>query len=318
MRISKNELIQNIPIIFFFCYLTVTVILFALGPWQWPISSPLKLYGFLAIAHVSLVIGYVSLKGNNVPTYVKRRKPKWSPDTIVAASSLLNIVFFVLLFLSAGEDRIAITEAALDPARAYAQLAVSELARTGTNVLTYIRFIFAPVLLLSIPLGIMFWEKLGKKTRIAVFLTITANLLIWTTTGKNKGFADFILIIPWFLFARVVSGKWKPKRTKTILICALFIGLSILFLLYFSINYEGRMGTYGGSSSSLGGFMRTIIIYSLGIFRIDLSMGWPAYQLTLRMDIMALASRLTVHSFIHMALAIQSSCIILYFPEYLI
>jgi len=252
MQINKKKLIQNIPIIFFFGYLTVTVILFAFGPWQWPINSPLKLYGFLAIAHLSLVLGYISLKGNSVPTYPKRRKPKWGPENIVAVSSLLNIVFFVLLFFSNVEERIAITEAALDPARAYAQLAVSELERTGTTMLTYIRFIFAPVLLLSIPLGIMFWEKLGKKTRVAVLLTITTNLLLWTTTGKNKGFADFILIIPWFLFARVVAGKWKPKRTLAILTCALFIGFSILFLFYFSINYEGRMGTYGGSSSSLG------------------------------------------------------------------
>src|ERR1039458_7718237 len=58
--VKVNKRIALVPIIFFQIYLSVSVLVFAFGPWDWPVSNPLQLYGFLILAQVSLFAGYRS------------------------------------------------------------------------------------------------------------------------------------------------------------------------------------------------------------------------------------------------------------------
>src|SRR5947209_16926019 len=55
---SYSTAVRLFPIIFFIGYLTFTVILFAVGPWDWPILNGAKLYIFLVLAHLALFLGY--------------------------------------------------------------------------------------------------------------------------------------------------------------------------------------------------------------------------------------------------------------------
>src|SRR5690348_4650190 len=79
-----SPLVRLIPLIFFFSYLTITVLLFCFGPWPFPVENPVSLYGFLIASHLSLLVGYLSMAFRPArPSNLQTR-----PSQIVAWSSI--------------------------------------------------------------------------------------------------------------------------------------------------------------------------------------------------------------------------------------
>ena len=46
--------VRYFPLAVFILYLTFTVLLFAFGPWRYPITDGVRVYGFLLLAHLAL------------------------------------------------------------------------------------------------------------------------------------------------------------------------------------------------------------------------------------------------------------------------
>ncbi len=59
-QIWLSNAVRFFPIVFFEAFLLMTVAVFALGPWDWPVANPVELYSFLFINQLALLIGYVS------------------------------------------------------------------------------------------------------------------------------------------------------------------------------------------------------------------------------------------------------------------
>ena len=117
MRIRSIKLL---PLIFFFTYLNVTVLIFAFGPWPWPVRDPLKLYGFLALAHLALAAGYVGA----IRRPARVSTVRWSPRRLLWASIFMNLLLVMptLRYRTAG--RVEIVEVLADPSQAYYPRAV--------------------------------------------------------------------------------------------------------------------------------------------------------------------------------------------------
>lgn len=253
MKMVSNKTLELYgPIIFFESYLTLSVILFAFGPWDWPVENATKLYSFLAVMHLFLYLGYASVirkikqySHNDIASPIRI-------PSLVAIGSLASLVVNLISYLLTRKESLGLIEAVADPARAYAQTAASELMKEATSPVSFIRFLFAPLILLAIPVGIMNWERISKIGKILVCSVIVSNLGIWLLTGRNKGLADLVLIIPWFIIARLVSKKWIPRRIEKSIILIIFVIAIIFFFSYFAENYEGRMGIYGSRMSLLG------------------------------------------------------------------
>ncbi|MEZ4733811.1 MAG: hypothetical protein R3E79_42490 [Caldilineaceae bacterium] len=87
----SSLLVRFLPIIFFTFYLTFTVLLFAFGPWQWPVKNPQELYTFLFLSQVALFFGYA---------IGALRRPRgyywtWSYKKLIILSLVLNLLLLL-------------------------------------------------------------------------------------------------------------------------------------------------------------------------------------------------------------------------------
>src|ERR1035438_8075982 len=99
--VKMNKRIALFPIIFFQIYLATSVLTFAFGPWQWPVSNPWQLYSFLILAQVALLAGYLkAIKKHPRPASTKLRVP-----VAVVVSLVFNYLWIGQTYkLRSGQD----------------------------------------------------------------------------------------------------------------------------------------------------------------------------------------------------------------------
>ena len=139
--------VRLLPIIFFITYLNFTVFLFAFGPWDWPVTDGTKLYIFLAFAHLSLLLGYLSAAFKKPKGYYG----KFSVERLVLISLFLNILLLVPTSVFRSGSVIPDIAAGLsDPGSVYKS--TNEMRSQGGGAVEYIRIIVSPALSLLLPL----------------------------------------------------------------------------------------------------------------------------------------------------------------------
>src|SRR5512144_162780 len=79
--------VRLLPMIFFVAYLSLTVVLFACGPWPWPSVNRTALYVFLTFAHLALITGYLSATFERPGGYYGRMPVR----TLLRLSLLVNL-----------------------------------------------------------------------------------------------------------------------------------------------------------------------------------------------------------------------------------
>ena len=80
--------VRIFPIVFFLIYLNLTVFLFAFGPWPYPVRNGHKLYLFLILAHLALLLGYLSATFREPRGY----SGKWTTRRLMQISIFLSLV----------------------------------------------------------------------------------------------------------------------------------------------------------------------------------------------------------------------------------
>lgn len=247
-REGFSKLVRLLPIIFFFVYLNLTVFLFAFGPWGWPVINGTKLYGFLAFAHLALLLGYLSAAFRAPRGYCG----KWKIDRMITISLIVNLVLFLpTSAFRTGSGIPDVAEGLADPGQVYFDSNASRAL--GGQPVEYIRIILAPLLFLLLPLSIFYWHRLNIKIKIVTVVYIIGYIAMYIATGTNKGIGDFVLLFPCLIVARRCAGFFKADRRRiiaTIAISVIFLGL---FLSFFTVGQISRMGT----SMSVGYFSPT-------------------------------------------------------------
>jgi len=231
-------LIRIFPIIFFITYLSFTVFLFAKGPWLWPIRDGTKLYSFLAFAHLALFLGYLSASFQNPKGYFG----KWNIKRIMKVTLIFNLLLIIPTTISrTGSMFPDVAYGFTNPGNAYMLHGFHH--QEGSRIIEYIRILFGPLLFIILPLTVFYWKQLKPIIRLLSSLCIIASVSIFISMGTNKGFADAVLLIPWIVLARHLSGYLRLKlRHLTITIMALAIAFSI-FLLFFTRTQLSRPGS---------------------------------------------------------------------------
>jgi hypothetical protein len=227
-----------LPIVFFEFYLNMTVFLFAFGPWPWPVSNPIKLYGFLTAAHFALFLGYVSSVFHKlVPTISRIRASR-----MLFISVTLNLLLLPFTFLSrTGQVLPQLRDAVIDPGAAYSN---TRIARSSvTAVFEYARILVAPWLFPLIPLTVFYWRGIGRKFKTMSMLAVVGVLSISLATGTNKGIADFVLLFPWLVLAAHFSGIGELSRKQWRALFLLFIFAFTLFIIFFTRGQMTRPGS---------------------------------------------------------------------------
>jgi hypothetical protein len=242
-----NRRIALFPIIFFQIYLTVSVLTFAFGPWQWPVSNPWQLYFFLILAQLALLAGYLTaLKKQPRPSSIKLRVP-----VAVAVSLLFNYLWIGQTYkIRSGQDFdlsgfvAGAISGLTNPGQRYDDKIKNYLSMaTGASTIQgYITLLLFPLLWIAFPLGVVFWTRLSIKVRVALVVWTILDLSTWVAAGTNKGIADFILLLPCLLVARkpAMLANFTLRDVMVVGLIAI-IGITAL-VSFFSVGIVGRSG----------------------------------------------------------------------------
>jgi len=237
------------PIIFFEVYLTVTVLLFAFGPWNWPVSNPVSLYSFLIAAQIALFVGYRSA----IHSRPHPRAVNWlARRRLLLVSLLIGFAWLPQLYktrtnqldATLGSAFRSVATGLSDPAKQYASrfhdIATSQTVHA--TLIDYLSFFAYPILWLLFPLCVVYWPRLSRSLRIGLVIWIAADLLTWAAAGANKGFADYAMLLPWLLLAQKPHLLARTRWRHVLIIGGVaLIGLSGV-LAFFSANMLGRAG----------------------------------------------------------------------------
>jgi hypothetical protein len=214
--------VRLFPIVLFEIYLNVTVLLFAFGPWPWPVADPEKLYGFLLLAHLALFLGYLVGAG---------RQPRGYPgplklDTIIKLTLVFSVVWAIPAFYirtqgAYGYSPSAIYASVLTALRslreAYAgKLKVEPLAAREPSPLVRFSMVFLPITALLLPVCVVFWNRLSWKGRIAFLFAEAVDVLSWVAIGTTKGIADVCMVLPWLILAARPAILWKLSAQRVL------------------------------------------------------------------------------------------------------
>jgi hypothetical protein len=247
-----DRIVRLFPMLCVQAYLTFSVLLFAFGPWRWPVSNPVTLYLFLILAQLALWFGYITYSYERPMTYIGRLS--WSRlFRFALVLSLLWIIpnFIMRLGLATFEPSTIYSKIIIgfsDPGIAYKQRVESMTMLGSTSLLFFLTLIVAPLLQLLLPIGITYWQRLPKWHKILLVAFILFDILSWTASGTNKGIADTFLLVPFFIIAGNPSIITRIRVSH--ILRTLFI-LLVGFYGLFTFFSKGQLGRSGGISISM-------------------------------------------------------------------
>ncbi|SOZ13909.1 membrane hypothetical protein [Cupriavidus taiwanensis] len=236
------------PLFFFQIYLTVSVVLFFAGPWPWEVEHPIWLACYLFAAQLMIAIGYfMSWDGARSALLPESDREREIELTLVYLRRAL-MVSLVLLIPTAlsrtGSAFPAVVEGLRDTGAAYNRNFARLQEGNPFLVVEYIRIALAPYFLAVFPITVVLWGRLSKHMRVLACFVIAFNLAIYIATGTNKGFADFVVTLPWLVFLGVAARTLRVRVPRKLLV-PIFLLLFVAFLQFFGAGQAQREGGVG-------------------------------------------------------------------------
>lgn len=232
-----------VPIIFAQIFLWTTYVLFAFGPWRWPLRNISELNTFVCSAHIALLVGYLSVAH-------KAPKPSLSiqinPERLLKAS--LWITIFILPFTCyarTGHWIPDIVGSIKDSGKAYAEAHM--FTENSSNFASYLRIIASPWLAVLFPLGFYIRKQLSKGTWILLLVAMVAVVVMSISTGQRRDIADLMITIPFIIAATHWLGRPRLKQNTITTGLASILLLVIAFTFYFTYSHVSRVGKQAAS-----------------------------------------------------------------------
>jgi len=236
LRISTR--VRLAPLLIAQVYLTTTVLIFAFGPWPWPVAHPFELYSYLALGQLAVLTGYLS--GAWGPPRAYHTGP--SPSRLVASSVALNLLLIGPTIALRTGNELSILEALRNPGLAYLQ--AKDAASGGKTALEIIRMFCGPLTVLLVPLTVAYWETLSRRVRVGALMAIATNSVMWAVLGTNKGLADLLILGPWLMLLRVARGLFHLSRRRVFLATGLLFTAVVLFASFFERGQRERQNGF--------------------------------------------------------------------------
>lgn len=209
-----------------------------IGPWEYPVESTFTLYVFLAIAHMALLVGYLSVANRDPAGYFGK----------LTASDLVikSVIVSLILLLPTSRFRTGsfipnFIGGITDPGGAYAQSLI--LRESGEPLIEYVRILLGPLLYMTLPLTVYYWDRLSPRIRFGGVVSILGTVVLFIAMGTNKAIADTVLLVPCLVFAAYCAGRPKLSRRKILRIGMASVLALSLFLAYFGFAVSSREGS---------------------------------------------------------------------------
>jgi hypothetical protein len=248
--------VRLFPVWFFVTYLTGTVLLFAFGPWPWPVENSFSLYTFLVLAHCALVAGYM-VGIQDIPRGYSGRSARSVLRWSVWLALVWAIPGFILRTNGAVLNPIAAAELVwsglTQPGVVYDLHQIQAATVPAPRVLDLASWFFHPIVWLCVPLGVYYWNRLATLWRVAVIVCALADVAGWIAVGTNKGIADLAIVVTSLLVAghSKAIARMKPRR----IVGAIFLG-TVLFAFFLAFYGAGQAGRGRGETTSHDGYAK--------------------------------------------------------------
>lgn len=227
-----------LPLIVTQIFLWVTLVLYAFGPWAWPMRNPGAFYAFVAAAHLAVAVGYMSAAHGAPARPVADEKS----DRLLRLALWTNLAALpITSYARTGKWVPNFLGGIQDPGAAYADAV--QLVEGGTsNAASYVRILLSPWLVALFPLVVFFWGRLNWATRgLAVFVMLFA-VMIAVATGTRRDIADLMMTIPLIAIASHWAGVTRFSRRTIVLGAAITTIGFVGFTAFFAYSHVSRVG----------------------------------------------------------------------------
>lgn len=259
---KSQKIIMMFPMIILQLYLSVVVLLYIFGPWEWPTHKPILFYSLLLLYQLAFGMGYLlSIKKKS---NIKNNFSKKSLMTYLRVMIVLNLIYTIINYMhTVGINSISINsiidhflEGIMNPAAQY-QMKFNA-TKFGGSIFTYFSVITAPLFWPVIPLSIYFFKELTLSRKLMLIITVFFELLRWIAIGTSKGIFDLIILLLVVTLIKYIQKNYYLKRQKNktfnkLKFRFLVLLLIIIGLAFFSNNVGDRVNENWSNYSTTNG-----------------------------------------------------------------
>lgn len=227
------------PLILTQVYLTLTVLLYAFGPWSWPMRNPGSLYVFLIAVQLALIVGYLSVAHKRPAETTRGRDPK---KLILICLIAMGVLMPFLPYARTGHWIPSVGSAISNPGQAYQESL--EFRKQGVNAAALLTVALGPLLMALFPLVVFYWKRLSILTRISSTLLLLGMMFLSVATGQRRDIADQLITLPFILIASHWAGITRISRRTIMTLSTGFALFCVVFTVYFCYSNASRVGNY--------------------------------------------------------------------------
>lgn len=188
---DEAQKLRHVPINAGLCYLTVTFLIFVFGPIDYPVKNYFAVTAYIVFVCLFLTFGFRAA----VRQPVRISTLKISRAIFVLGSILAILLLIPSSYYYTGKMPWEFLSAIEDQGSAYSslagQLAVTEGQRGPIIVL---RALTMPFVWAVVPLGILYWSRLGLIYRGLFFSAVLCSLIFSALRGTDREIADLLIV----------------------------------------------------------------------------------------------------------------------------
>lgn len=235
-EIEYVGLAKYMPLIICGGFFLITIMLFALGPFEWNIANEFKLFSFLILAFVALSLGYI------LGVKIKRKKTQSNFDInhIIYVSFIIFIImYFLNSYATTGEIFPNVIRGLFNSGDAYS----NSHAITGTFsiLIIYLGILIAPLTSFLTPLYFIYFKNLSLTSKILGTITLILNLCVGIAQGVINTYAILVFEIIMFLLIYLFSNFKNKSLKKVMTIITIIIAIGASFLIYYKTVMGNRL-----------------------------------------------------------------------------
>ncbi|GEM_PF-1599851 len=245
-----------LPLKAFLAYVTLTLLLHYLGPWEYEDEKILLPVAYMIGVMLLFALGYTSVAKRKSQNLVRSESvcaENFRRFKFVAKVGLvLQLVLTVAgAIIDAGAGRLSIISL-LNPGQVYIDALNYAKAGAESSFVGQLRIIASPLIYVSNAFLLFSFYKLGRVWRFGLVGTLLLQLIIGVMTkGAQKGIFDLFIIFACTSFLRVYfDAKRFHRWVRTSMI------LLVLVLLAFTFFQLSRLAAYNISEIGVIGKMR--------------------------------------------------------------